>query len=85
MIGEHAAIVATPLLGPDGERRGGEPPHEHMVDSRAERARNGNFNFENIFATIYRFLGIDSKATLLDFSGRPQYLLNDPVPIHDLF
>ena len=38
----------------------------------------------NVLATLYRFLGIDPKATLPDFTGRPMYLLDDPEPISEL-
>jgi hypothetical protein len=37
-----------------------------------------------VLATLYRFLGIDSELTLPDFSGRPQYLLDDRDPIAEL-
>jgi hypothetical protein len=51
------------------------------TDSRGERAKSGSINFQNIFATIYHVLGIDSATTLPDFSGRPQYLLDEREPI----
>ena len=38
----------------------------------------------NIHATIYTVLGIDPKLQLLDPSGRPVNVLDDPKPIHDL-
>ena len=34
-------------------------------------------------ATIYQAMGIDPSVALADFSGRPQYLLDDPAPIPD--
>ena len=37
----------------------------------------------NIHATIYHALGIDPKLQLLDPSGRPVNVLNDPEPITD--
>jgi hypothetical protein len=40
--------------------------------------------FGEVFATLYRHLGIDtSRATITDLSGRPQYLVPDnaqPLP-----
>jgi hypothetical protein len=39
----------------------------------------------NIHATIYKVLGIDPKLQLLDPSGRPTNVLDDPEPIHELF
>lgn len=47
------------------------------TDSRAERARSGAVTFENLVATIYHVLGIDPRVTLPDFSGRPQFLLDE--------
>ena len=54
------------------------------TDTRAERAKSGQTTFQNIVATIYRVLGINPDATLPDFNGRPQYLLDDPQPIRQL-
>lgn len=39
----------------------------------------------NIHATIYRVLGIDPRLQLLDPSGRPVSVLDDPTPIEELF
>ncbi len=38
----------------------------------------------NIHATIYQVLGIDPKLQLLDPSGRPVNVLDDPTPIGEL-
>jgi len=38
----------------------------------------------NIHATIYRVLGIDPKLQLLEPTGRPVPVLDDPEPIHEL-
>jgi hypothetical protein len=38
----------------------------------------------NIHATIYEILGIDPKLQLLDPSGRPVSVLDDPEPIREL-
>jgi hypothetical protein len=54
------------------------------TDSRAERAKSGSITFQNLIATIYHVLGIDPHATLQDFNGRPQYLLEDPAPVKEL-
>jgi hypothetical protein len=54
------------------------------TDARAERATRDRTTFQNIVATIYQVLGIDPGATLPDFNGRPQYLLDDPSPIRQL-
>jgi hypothetical protein len=39
----------------------------------------------NIHATIYRVLGIDPRLQLLEPSGRPVNVLDDPTPIDELF
>jgi hypothetical protein len=39
----------------------------------------------NLHATIYKVLGIDPKLHLLDPSGRPTPVLDDPTPIEELF
>jgi hypothetical protein len=54
------------------------------TDSRAERAKSGTMSFQNVIATIYETLGIDVKALLPDFSGRPQTLLDDTRPVSEL-
>jgi hypothetical protein len=54
------------------------------TDSRAERAKSGSITFQNLVATIYHVLGIDPHATIPDFNGRPQYLLEDPTPMRQL-
>jgi hypothetical protein len=38
----------------------------------------------NIHATIYHVLGLDPKLQLLDPSGRPVNVLDDPEPVHEL-
>ena len=54
------------------------------TDSRAERAKSGSITFQNLIASIYHVLGIDPHATLPDFNGRPQYLLDDARPVQEL-
>jgi uncharacterized protein DUF1501 len=39
---------------------------------------------EHIHATIYRCLGVDPHLHLLDHSGRPVPVIEDPTPIHEL-
>ena len=38
----------------------------------------------NIHATIYQVLGVDPNLSLLDPTGRPVPILDDPTPIHEL-
>jgi hypothetical protein len=78
---EHWADAGCALFFGGGLRMGqviGE------TNSRGEIARTGNISFQNIMATIYDVLGIDSNTQLTDFNGRPQYLLHDRTPIREL-
>jgi hypothetical protein len=54
------------------------------TDSRAERSKTGKIGFQNIMATIYHVLGIDPSQQLIDYNGRPQYVLEDRTPIDEL-
>ncbi|MBX9582808.1 MAG: DUF1501 domain-containing protein [Gemmataceae bacterium] len=54
------------------------------TDSRGERSKSGAITFQNLMATTYHVLGVDPGATLPDFTGRPQYLLDDPQPVREL-
>lgn len=79
---EHWADAGCVLLAGGGLKMGqvvGE------TDSRAEQSKSGSITFQNVIGTIYRVLGIDPRATLPDFSGRPQYLLDDHRPVRELF
>ncbi len=49
-----------------------------------EEAQERPVHFQEIFATLYHNLGIDSsRVTLIDPAGRPQYLATSPA-IHEL-
>lgn len=39
---------------------------------------------QNVLATLYHHLGIDPATTIIDFTGRPQPLLEDCTPIKEL-
>ncbi|MBC8355839.1 MAG: DUF1501 domain-containing protein [Planctomycetes bacterium] len=54
------------------------------TDSRGERPATRPVRPENIHATIYRCLGIDPTLQILDHSGRPTNVLDDPTPIEEL-
>jgi uncharacterized protein (DUF1501 family) len=41
-------------------------------------------HFQEVFATLYRHLGIDPATTITDLGGRPQYLIDIPRPIGEL-
>jgi hypothetical protein len=79
---DHWPQVSCALLAGGGMRTGqvigstnrlGEVPHDRPV------------HYQEVFATLYRQLGIDAgTATILDNSGRPQYLLDRRDPIREL-
>jgi len=78
---EHWADAGCVLMAGGGLKMGqvvGE------TDTRAEKSKSGHITFQNIIATIYHVLGIDPRTTLPDFTGRPQYLLDDPRPVREL-
>ncbi|MSR52191.1 MAG: DUF1501 domain-containing protein [Gemmataceae bacterium] len=54
------------------------------TDSRAERSKSGSITFQNVMSTIYQVLGVDPGAVLADFNGRPQFVLDDRLPIAEL-
>ncbi len=54
------------------------------TDAIGARAKSGATTFQNVMATIYSFLGIDLNTTIPDFSGRPQFILDDNKPIREL-
>ena len=42
-------------------------------------------HYQNVFATLYRQLGIDpANTTVTDPAGRPQYLVDHRDPVHEL-
>jgi hypothetical protein len=79
---DHWPQVSCALLAGGGMRMGqvigstnrlGEVPQDRPV------------HYQDVFATLYRQLGIDvASATIPDHSGRPQYLLDRHEPISEL-
>ena len=50
-----------------------------------ERPKDRPIHYQDVFATLYRNLGIDTMtATIPDNAGRPQYLLDRREPIKEL-
>lgn len=37
--------------------------------------------FGEVYATLFRHLGIDPQTTITDLNGRPQYLVEDNAPV----
>jgi len=56
------------------------------TDKDAGQAKDRPVHFQEIYATLYRNLGLDlSKRTVTDLAGRPHYLVDDPYqPIAEL-
>ncbi len=54
------------------------------TDRLGQRPHTRPLTPANIHATIYHVLGIDPKLQLLDPSGRPVSVLDDPTPIQEL-
>ena len=79
---DHWPQVSSCLLAGGGMRTGqvigssnrlGEEPHDRPV------------HYRDVFATLYHNLGIDARQTTLrDLRGRPQYLIDERLPISEL-
>jgi len=54
------------------------------TNAKGERPKDRPVTPCNIHATIYEVLGVDPKLQLLDPSGRPVNVLDDPAPIREL-
>jgi hypothetical protein len=80
---DHWPNVSCALLAGGGLRTG------QMIgstDRHGGEAVNRPVTFQEIFATLYRSLGIDAATTTVtDYSGRPHYLVDDNVqPMREL-
>jgi hypothetical protein len=79
---DHWPQVSCALLAGGGMRMGqvigstnrlGEVPHDRPI------------HYQEVFATLYRQLGIDvSQVTIPDHNGRPQFLVDHPDPVREL-
>jgi hypothetical protein len=54
------------------------------TDARGEKVIGNPIVMQNVMATLYRVLGIDSSTTIPDHNGRPQYLLETREPVAGL-
>lgn len=54
------------------------------TNQHGERPITRAYGPQNVFATVYRTLGIDPSLTLPDLSGRPMHLLEQRDPIAEL-
>ncbi len=79
---DHWGDAMSCLIGGGGVKGG-------MVvgstDRLGQRPKDRPLTPCNLHATIYQVLGIDPKLQLLEPSGRPVNVLEDPTPISELF
>jgi hypothetical protein len=55
------------------------------TDKHAGEPTDRPVAFGEVFATLYKQMGIDvTKATLKDLTGRPQYLVDGNLPMAEL-
>ena len=53
-------------------------------DDRVSRPAINPLSPQDLMATVFHVLGIDTKMQLLNQAGRPVYLIEDGKPIADL-
>jgi hypothetical protein len=78
---DHWPAVNFALLAGGGMRTG---QVIGATDREAAYVKERPVSFQNVFATLYRNLGIDPGTAVSDRNGRPMYLLDDQQPIHEL-
>ena len=54
------------------------------TDAHGGRHKGKPYTPANIMETLYRHLGIDTSQTILDYSNRPMYVLDDREPVREL-
>jgi hypothetical protein len=54
------------------------------TDAHAGRSKGQPYTPSNIFANLYRHLGIDAAATIPDRNGRPMHILDDRELVREL-
>jgi hypothetical protein len=54
------------------------------TDARGERVAGTPIRMQNVLATLHRVLGINPAATIADYNGRPQYVLENREPVSQL-
>jgi len=79
---DHWPRVSCALLACGGMRHG---QVIGATDKHAGEATERPVAFGEVFATLYKQMGIDvTKATLTDLTGRPQYLVDGNLPMPEL-
>ena len=54
------------------------------TDAHGGRHKGKPYTPANVMETLYRHLGIDTSQTILDYSNRPTYILDDREPVREL-
>jgi hypothetical protein len=79
---DHWPQVSSALLAGGGMRMGQVIGSTNRL---GEVPQDRPLHYQDVFATLYRQLGIDvGTATIPDHNGRPQYLLDRREPIREL-
>jgi hypothetical protein len=79
---DHWPQVSNALLACGGIRTGQAIGATNRL---GEYAKERPVHFQEVFATLYRNLGIDvSSTTVMNQSGRPMYLVDSHEPVHEL-
>jgi Protein of unknown function (DUF1501) len=78
---DHWPAVNFALLAGGGMRTG---QVIGATDRDGAYVKERPVSFQNVFATLYHNLGIDSRTAISDRSGRPMYLLDEHQPIREL-
>lgn len=79
---DHWPNVSCALMAGGGMRTG---QVIGATDRNASEVIDRPVRFEEVFATLYRNLGIDIRSsTLTDLAGRPQYLIDDSSALREL-
>ena len=80
--GRHHWPEVSPALLAGGGVKGGQVVG--ATDRLGGQVASRPVSFQDVFATLYRTLGIDPAATLTDPNGRPQQLVDRGEPIREL-
>jgi uncharacterized protein (DUF1501 family) len=78
---DHWPSAMTALVSGGGLRMG---QVVGATNSKAEYPIERPMSPQHLLATVYRHLGIDHRAALVDFFGRPVHLLSEGEPIREL-
>lgn len=78
---DHWPDAASVLLSGGGLRMG---QVVGATNSKAEFPTERPYKPQDVLATIYRHLGIDTRRAFADFAGRPIAILDDGQPIPEL-